>query len=568
MMKRTKKKIAFSVIGVVLIAAVVALCFVLRNNDPVNVGDVTPTESVNDDKNVTKKPTATEVPNATEEPSVTGEPVEGVDGTPVPTLDPSVEVPVEGDDVTPVPTVAPVAPDIIPAPTFAPTATPTVGATATPKPTAKPTVTPKPTATPKPTKVTAEYFYTELAKICSIDPENAVEGLKERGIIPSNIDTDGKVVREDAFVVMKNAAEYLKLPSDAELYDIVTYYERLSDVNNLTAEEKAAAYYLYANGIVDGVSDGDYTRTRSIEPKNELSKEETDLYLARMIGAEEKRVLSPDGQITRESDLRNMDLYPYILESIPDAFYTRAFQFMLYYDMNTGKSAYESGYVESDGKVWTDGGGMYASPVMLKKMYGENGTSGYFRPIYVDATLEEDVERIVEEYLMKVFNVDYHTTPKDANWKADIMEMLDGSRMGIDVEKYNSAEIDAYLDLMKSNHTVIECDMVRAEGSTISETMNQTHIRCYVHYRVVSYDSDENVYLNTNMVAGEMSPLVYTFTKGNWLRVDLHDLKAGEWRDGYFDVALGGNAVKGLEPIKILNVEMDEKFGEHSITDY
>ena len=127
MMKRTKKKIAISVIAVILVAIAIVLFFVLRKDEPVNVGDVTPTvaptESVKEDIEVTKEPTA--APTATEAPAVTEEPKPTKEvGTPVPTLDPNVEIPVEGDDVTPVPTKAPIDPDIIPAPTFAPTPTP------------------------------------------------------------------------------------------------------------------------------------------------------------------------------------------------------------------------------------------------------------------------------------------------------------------------------------------------------------------------------------------------------------------------------------------------------------
>ncbi len=566
MMKRTKKKIAFSAIAVVLIAAAVLLYFVLRDNGPVNVGDVTPTvaptESVNDDKEVTKEPTATVDPTATDAPTPTEEA-----GTPVPTVTP------EGEDVTPVPLPTPSGvPDgmeVIPAPTFAPTPTPEVYTTATPIPTKKPTATPKPTVTPKPTKVKAEYFYEELAKICGLNPDDPVEALKENGIIPAGIDTD-KVVREDAFVVMMNAYDFLGLPSDNSMVKTVTDFERLSDIGKLTATEKAAAYYMFANGIVEGVSDGEFTRTRSIKPKDSLSKEDTDLYLKRMIGMADRFVLSPDGQVTRKSDIRNMDLYPYILECIPDSFYTRAFQAMGMISGETGKSLYESGEVSSDGTVWVDGGGNYASPVMYRKMYGPNGTSAVRHHVLDSVASEKILESAVEEYLMKAFNVDYRTTPNDAEWKNYMLEMCRGldTNHPNEIVDFDRDYIDSYLRIMKNNHTVIECDMVRAEASTLHDYYGDVYIRCYVHYRVKSYDSAEPVWVEEENMIGDVDPLLCNLTPMNYPMVRLLDLEEGEWREGYFDIRINGDAEQGIEPMKVWGVEFNDAYNLYSITDY
>lgn len=570
MMKRTKKKIAFSAIAVVLIAAAVLLYFVLRDNGPVNVGDVTPTvvptESVNNDKEVTKEPTATAEPVATDAPTPTEEA-----GTPVPTVTPEGKNP--GEDVTPVPLPTPSGvPDgmeVIPAPTFAPTPTPEVYATATPIPTKKPTATPKPTVTPKPTKVKAEYFYEELAKICGLNPDDPVEVLKENGIIPAGIDTD-KVVREDAFVVMKNACDFLGLSSDSSMVKTVTDFERLSDIGKLTATEKAAAYYMFANGIVEGVSDGEFTRTRSIKPKDSLSKEDTDLYLKRMIGMADRFVLSPDGQVTRKSDIRNMDLYPYLLESIPDSFYTRVFRAMGIRDGETWERLYESGFVEDDGTVWIDGGGIYAGPAMYRKMYGPNGTAIGKHHVLDSVVSEERLEKAVEEYLMKTFNVDYHTTPKDAAWKNYMLEMSRGMTMGYEneIDPFSREYIDSYLDVMKKNHTVIECDMVRAEASTLHEFYGDSFIRCYVHYRVKSFDSAEPVWIESPEMNGPVNPLLCNLAPEYYPMVQLLDLKEGEWRDGYFDIRINEDAVQGIEPARVWEVEFMDVYNNHSIEDY
>ncbi len=570
MMKRTKKKIAISVIAVILVVIAIVLFFVLRKDEPVNVGDVTPTvaptESVKEDIDATKEPTA--APTATEAPAVTEEPKPTKEaGTPVPTLDPSVEIPVEGDDVTPVPTDAPIDPDIIPAPTFAPTPTPE--ATATPKPTAKPTATPEPTATPKPTKLEADYFYEELARICSLDTEDAIEVLKEKGILPAYIDTK-KVVREDAFVVLKNAYEYLNMPSDETMVSTVTKYSRLSDIDKLTDEEKAAAYYLFANGIVEGKSDGEFTRTRSFNPKGELSKEDAELYLGRLIYKEERKVLSPDGQITRKSDLRNMDLYPYILESIPDSFYTRAFEFMCIVD-DFGNFLYDSGVSYSDQTRWKDGCGIYATPVMYRKLHGPYDSVSYRdrHEVFASVENEKKLETYVEEYLMKAFNVDYRTTPNDAEWKEYMYNVQSLDKSDEAKAEYCEIFLSSYLNLMKENKTIIECDKVYAEASTISMGMNGTTIRCYVHYRIKSFKSTKSERVNVpGKFTGYVNPLLFNASGTNLEHVYLEDVNEGEWRTGYFDIGLSGQALNAERFPLLLDVYFSDGENGFSITDY
>lgn len=410
-----------------------------------------------------------------------------------------------------------------------------------------------------------EYFCTELARACRISGEDIVASLKAKGILTFSTDGTG-IKRKEAFVLLKNAADYLNQTGDGQMQTVAAGFGRLSDVALLNAVERDCAYYVYANGIVEGMSDGAFTRTRSMRPEDELTKADARMYIDRLSGKLERRVLAPDGQVTRTSNLKNMDLYPYLLDSIPDSFYTRVFRFMRW--SREGKPLYNSGVDDGDGTVWVDGGGNYASPVMVRKKYGPNGTSADRYHVFDSVVSEKALESAVEEYLWKAFNVDYRKTPTDAGWRTYMREMLRGQSTGPDIDKTMDALVDNYLRIMKENHTVIECDMVRAEASTIFEFLRGTYIRCYVHYRVVSYDSDKTVWTSVDELKGNINPLLFNLTVENYPMVVLKDLKAGEWRDGYFDIRLGQNTREGIAPMKVFHVEFLDEYNEYSITDY
>lgn len=175
MMKRTQKKIVFSVIVVLLIALAVVLILKFGKKSAETDSKTTPTPTMTvapteGGEKVTEVPKATEEPKATEAPNVTVTPeatkapetteIPEVTDVPEPTTAPNEDEPTptaapdkEEPTKAPEATESPEGPTPIPAPTFAPTPTPE--ATPTPKPTKAPTAAPtatlKPTATPKAT---------------------------------------------------------------------------------------------------------------------------------------------------------------------------------------------------------------------------------------------------------------------------------------------------------------------------------------------------------------------------------------------------------------------------------
>lgn len=571
MLHRTKRRIAIAaaILVVIAIGVVVYLKFFRGENNanPTPTPAPTSAPTIEPTKEPTKEPTVAPTKEPTGEPEVsptavlteapTVEPTP--EATPVPTpteilvIGPTPILPVTlppTPTVTPTPTPKPTA---TPKPTKAPTKAPVATPTATPKPTKAPTKAPTPTMAPA---VSNGYFVTELAKICGISANDVAAELSAKGILPSGVASE-KIARKDAFVAIYHAAQYLSQSSDSAMVSMAEELSRLSDISKLTAEEKKAAYYVFGNGIVEGKSDGNYTRTRSMKPNDTLTDADTDLYLARFKGEQKKVVLSPDAQVTRTSKITNMDMYPYLLESLPDKFYTTVFEYM-------GSDRYDTGD-EVNGRYFTDGS-MYSCPKTFLKNNGPNGSKTRYH-VLDNEIVKEKLEASVEEYVRKAFSVDYRTTPSDTAWKTYMRDMVRGQVIGNGVEESMDALVEQYLRLIQENHTIIECDVVRAEASTLYEDFPDHYIRCYVHYRIVSADSTENVKVKVPHLNGSINPVLYTLSTNDVVK--LTNVKLGEWRDGYYDIRLGGDAMQGKEPMKMFPEQyFVDSFATKTIADY
>lgn len=437
------------------------------------------------------------------------------------------------------------------APTETPTEVPTEFPTITPTPTPKPTATPTPTETPK--AVQGDVLVKQVANICDITIEAPAttynEALENKGILPKYLtlsDSTKTIARKDAFVILANAAKYVGVEQKADIEQIAKDYGYLVDISKLTQEQQDAIYYLYATGIVEGEMEGWYLRGRKIQPNEALSEADLSLYLNRIAGKEAKRVLSWDAQVTRTSTIKNIDIYPYVLDSIPDAYYMPSLCYMLWEDQ-------KGGYLYNNGLLGENGQGMFTSPALLRQLNGINYLYNTMLEKEIkmvgNLAFEKEVETFLEEYLYKVFNVDYRTLEKDVEWKEFMSEL---THRQISNTTFAENILYSYYEGIKQNHTIVECDLVRADTSTLyyDNATKEYYVRAYVHYRIVSADKTEEydhlVKINGLDEDGDgesdtliISPLLYhCYYDGNVSHVGLDNVVLGKWREGYFDIPL------------------------------
>lgn len=454
------------------------------------------------------------VTNPTPTVAPTVEPTNTVAPTATPIATPTQEVlPTETVSPTntpvPKPTVTAV-PTVIPEPTKAttPTSTPKPTNTSVPTSTPKPTITPVPTATPRPTATPkpvltvseTEVFSEKIAKAMGIDiygTQTYTDALVANGLLSDEVAAKSAVSRKDGFVVLNKVAEkYNAL--DAGMMQISSERNRISDMKSCTEEEIQSAYALYSAGIVEGEMDGLYSHTRSMNPNAFLMNEDLDLYLNRIAGVAEKRVLSFDGQITRTANLpdaRYAKWYAYFLESFPNEYYENEFPTMFDGHINDNKVTDESLWNAMQSGVWiTDTGEKRKAnlyfPVNL------NGLIDYETKLPIEEWLllyGEDATEFVEEYLMTLFNVDYRTTP-DGEWADYIMNnwsVLHTSGYPDAEERYWKM-MNEYLEAMEENKSILECSDIDCDLSSFSKTRGGYTVVCRVRYRIVSAEDLEN----------------------------------------------------------------------------
>lgn len=368
-----------------------------------------------------------------------------------------------------------------------------------------------------------EAFANALGKLLSLpDNETASALLHKMGIL---VESDEKfLTRNEAFLALMLADMQLS-KTQSPLLSIVKDNQRISDLNGFSEKEKAAAYYVYANGIVEGDRGENFSTARKLNGGMRLKKQDAEVYLLRLKNKEKRFLLSPDGQCLRTTNLPEFaEWYPYILDSFPNEYYAWEFQFMKYEGRT--KENLRDFVFTAPKEVGTESFPYTGSVDRYRNQYG--------------ALLKQTVE----EYLKAVFNVDYRTTPYDEQWRKTIEKLnyytvepsCDGTKYGDATETFHY-KMKEYLTDIKNNHTIIECDKVACDISSIYKDYMGFVIRCYAHYRFLSADSVRCIETYRNPTI--FTPM-YTVGFGYGNKVVL-----SEWRDGYFDVHFSVGSFSG-----------------------
>lgn len=494
----------------------------------------------------------------------------GTENTKEPEL---TETPVTTKEAIPIATVAPIedaeptdaiTPTENPVPTNTPEPTVTVAPTATPKPTStpKPTVNPVPTATPRPTATPkpvltvseTEVFAEKIAKAMDITvygTQTYTEALVGNGLLSEEVAKNPAISRKDSFVVLHKVAEkYNAL--DADMMQIALERNRISDMKSCTEKEIQSAYALYSAGIVEGEMDGLYSHTRSMNPKQLLTNEDLDLYLNRITGVAEKRVLSFDGQITRTTDLpdaRYAKWYAYFLESFPNEYYENEFPIMAVEVANNSYvtdellwNVMQTGEWPGNNE-WLKGSPIYFPTNIFSSPDNYDPLVDYNTKLPMEEWLllyGEDFMDLIEEYIHSYLNVDYRETSEE--WAEYVLEnYYNYANSGSDEYNINrlQKQVDEYLNAIVDNKTIIECSEVDCDFSTISYTRSKKNVLCHIKYRVVSADGLKSEQFTEYKGIGyccENNAILRMVCDPTFTYLTNSD-ELGKWQDAYINVS-------------------------------
>lgn len=338
----------------------------------------------------------------------------------------------------------------------------------------------------------------------------AAEGSGENGYIDCLInigilkdgdfsDYSKALTRGDLLVLMNRADEYLNGKKLKDSLVKLVIKKRINDIGMVSASKKEDLAKGFMKGFMKGASDGTYTHTRTLKVSNKSLRVDA-LNILKMLKNKSHRVkMSPDGQVIRTKNLpRNASSYDYILESFPNKFYERQFEFMI-----DDKWKYPN-YVPH-----------FGFPIDMK--------SKSFINNYYEWPLSEEMDKylydwadMAERYLNYIFNVNYRTV--DNKWIEGLGDLYTKSNLDMPemIRKY-------YIEYMKKNKVIIESSIISVEPSTFYKDRDYC-MRAYVRYRITA----ENISVDQYQLLYSQYPV-------------LKNLKSGEWREGVFDIRFGTN---------------------------
>lgn len=339
-----------------------------------------------------------------------------------------------------------------------------------------------------------------------------------------------KLTKSDAAVVLVNADEFLHGKSISEELVNTIIEKRISDIDKVSIARREYVAKAYALGFLKGNSNGEYSTDRSMKAWQKVSISTAKSLVSLLNDTENRSKISPDGQLLRTTKLpSNAEFYPYILASYPNEYYDWEFRFMkgLVYvpdEKRPGREVqvpwFKTEQCKNERKYsWAYPIDMDSLDNTKKNNYVGNG----FITRQEAANIGKKVwAEKAKEYLVASFNIDYRTIEKDQDWYNTVLSLdceYQNKYSQDNTEKYISKYIKAVVD----NETIIECDKVAVDISTLYYHLG-FKLRCYVHYRVISAKDTSS--------KARISPLAYT----KFSYPDYENIVLGEWRDGYFDL--------------------------------
>lgn len=442
------------------------------------------------------------------------------------------------------------------------------------KPTPIPTLTPTPTSLP----MEANNFYKALVeeagiKIEKSDKEPYSAALVREGILAKEEvrKAEEELTNQEAALLLYRASQKFSCKSSETVVEASKKYDRISDKKGIKEEYRDAVYFCFGNGIMPGKNDGEYSHTRSFEPKATLNDVDGKTYCKRLFNPEERVPMSPDAQVIRTTNLPvQAKLYPYILESFPNVYYDTNYYYM--YNIGTDDRAFpttakDSGFLETWCTPSTVEAFSKSQPERCKIYTSEWDYLGSEK-VGMDKVVEryrDTWEKQAREYLELVFNFDYRTVREDVEWQNKIKNLnafyhewgkgvREGSCAGISgIDEW----FDNFLDYAELNHTIVECSDIDFDMSTLfySERFHDAHpytIRVHLRYKITT-DAEPG--------ASEMAEVIPMCAYGTHCSFT----SFCEWKDVYAELTFATNSFErtGIGGVRILEYNTDDAIRYH-----
>lgn len=330
--------------------------------------------------------------------------------------------------------------------------------------------------------------------------KGTVADAVESGLIEGSQFRDyyAAITNEEAAVV--TVAAYRKLGGELSMTKINAVEElgRIADLAQSNYPSALAA--CYSAGLMVGEPGGLFSTARLMQPTANLAREEALAVIERIREPEKRKVVTADGQVTRNTDLpENYKDFLYILETFPNEYYNMP----RFYETQerSGETPRETGAGTKAGRT------------------GES-----FNAVEEFVMSNEDVQTIkerAEEAVRLRLSVNYNTIGDD--WVDALAAVSDFANPEIgdaspSYESWMKCARD-YVEFVKEDKTITECAKVVCDTSSIYYDEPMFFARVYFKFRVLQSESAED---------GWLSCIFDGLYKGN----------TGEWISGFVDVPM------------------------------
>ncbi|MCR5428443.1 MAG: hypothetical protein K6F16_05570 [Lachnospiraceae bacterium] len=282
-------------------------------------------------------------------------------------------------------------------------------------------------------------------------------------------------------------------------------------------------------GLYVGTKDGYYKTTRTLKYGTTYTKSAATKLIAKLVDPSKRSGITDDYQVIRTTKLpKTADQYPYILENYPNAYYDTAWTNYGGYVGGTDPSDINNNtyYImkNTDFNKRLQNKGAYYNPEEFLR-YAAAGDNECVVPSEnrrLDSLYKVLDEAI--EFYTYAMNVDYRTIKSDKEWYKVMSKYL------------STEDLDQYIESCIKNKTVVECDVVAGDRSTLYRT-DTARFKIYLHFRVVSDKVIESGY---DPYEDELVPVLTSMKNCSrmWLMYYM-DYKVGNWIDYYVSPGVG-----------------------------
>ena len=371
----------------------------------------------------------------------------------------------------------------------------------------------------------AHELVNQMGMQATVDNEASryINCLMDIGVIKEGDIADDKadLKRGDMLVLLSRADDYINSPKIEEDLVQEVIEKRISDIEKVVKAKKEDLAKGYIKGFLKGYSNGSYSPDRELKVNNKIVKTDAINCIKMLTNKSLRAKISPDGQLIRTTNLpNNAYMFQYILASFPNRYYEAKLRFEGVTQRINGKLVPMKSPED------------YTYPVNVAKAKLSGITDfNEVKEKYLDLWMDKVYTRV-----WNTFNVNYKTI--DDIW-VETMAQTDSYIINSSKKLYTL--LNMYVKEMKDNKTIVECNKVVMDKSSMYYYNGMYYVRCYVHYRIVStrtknsYSAEE--LCNYENYWGPYNCVLFSRSSN----IDIRNYKNNKWVDGVFDIGICGS---------------------------